>query len=205
MNRCSSVCGIALVTMVFATAPGCVRQRLLGQETKGLDRTLSTFAWIEQGDIATLIVDTKPARDRDGSAYMPLEIAVANNGLRRLALTRESFTLIDAEGNRYPMATPTELLASYDMLEFDRNLAELDGIVFNKFAAYARYPSNWSPRLATGSSNIVIDLVALPKYGYFVDFIYFPAPSTGILGKRFELFMDSPDLDDPVFVRFEVR
>jgi hypothetical protein len=191
--------------VLVLSAGGCARQPIENPKATGLDRKLSTFAWIEQGEIATLIVNTKPARDRDGSPYMPLEIAVANNGLQKLTLTRESFVLVDSLGNRYPMATPSELMGGYDLLDIDRNLAELEGIVFNKFAAYARYPSNWSPRTRPAASNVVIDLVVLPKFGYFIDFIYFPAPVTGIRDKRFELFMDSPDLADPVFVRFEVE
>ncbi|NIM01294.1 MAG: hypothetical protein GTN89_12530, partial [Acidobacteria bacterium] len=52
--------------------------------------------------LMTLIVDTRATRYREQSPYIPLEIAIANNGLRQIALTRESFTLIDEAGNRYP-------------------------------------------------------------------------------------------------------
>ena len=71
----------------------------------------------------------------------------------------------------------------------------------------ARYPSNFSPTraLSVGGTNIVRDLVSLPKHGFLIDFIYFPAPATGIRDQPFELFVDSPDLETPVFVKFEVR
>ncbi|MHC4428148.1 MAG: hypothetical protein ACYS0D_06035 [Planctomycetota bacterium] len=195
---------IALCAFIGSCA---TRQPLRGQEAKGLDRKLSTYAYFEEGDIITLIVDTRPARDKDGQPYVPFELAVANHGLRRLALTLESFTLIDKNGNRYPAATPRELLQGYDMLDFDRNLAELEGIVFNRFGAMARYPSNFSPTRTTPvfGSNIVRDIVALPKHGYIIDFIYFPAPQTGLRDQQFELFLDSPDLADPVFIKFEIR
>ncbi|NIM01295.1 MAG: hypothetical protein GTN89_12535, partial [Acidobacteria bacterium] len=87
------------------------------------------------------------------------------------------------------------------------NLAELEGIIFNKFAAFARYPSRFSPTRSYnfGADNIVRDLVSLPKFGYLLDFIYFPAPKDGLLGKRFELFVSSQQLEDPVFVKFEVK
>lgn len=198
---------IGAILVLCACVGSCAtRQPIRGQEVKGLDRKLSTFAYIEEGDIVTLIVDTRPARDKDGNAYMPLEVAIANHGVRKLTLTLESFTLIDKEGNRYPAATPRELLQGYDMLDFDRNLAELEGIVFNRFAAMARYPSNFSPTRATpvNGSNIVLDAVYLPKHGYVIDFIYFPVPATGIRDQPFELFLDSPNLEDPVFVKFEV-
>ena len=51
----------------------------------------------------------------------------------------------------------------------------------------------------------VRDVVQVPRNGYVIDFIYFPTPETGVRGQRFELFMDAPELPDPVFVRFEVR
>ncbi len=203
------------VTVLISTLlAGCLlagscamRRPILGQETSGFDPKLSTFAYIEEGDLVTLIVDTRPARDKDGSNYVPLEIAIANHGLRKLTLTLESFTLIDGEGNRYPAAGPRELLEGYGMLDFDRNLGELEGIVFNRFAAMARYPSNFSPtrEISIGSSSLVRDLIALPRHGYLLDFLFFPAPSTGVRDQPFELFLDSPDLDDPVFVKFEVR
>jgi hypothetical protein len=185
-----------------------VRQPMRGQEASGLDRKLSTFAFIEEGDIATLIVGTRATRYRENSEYMPLEICIANNGLRQLVLTRESFVLIDEEGNRYPAANPKELMEGYDFLDLDRNsLAELEDIVFNKFAAYTRYGSKFSPthQAVALRSNLVRDLVSLPKFGYMVDFIYFPTPATGLKGHRFELFVESSELQDPIFVRFLVE
>jgi hypothetical protein len=199
---------IGAILALSALVGSCAtRQPIRGQEAKGLDRKLSTYAYFEEGEIVTLIVGTRVARDKDGSPYMPFEVAIANHGVRKLALTLESFTLIDKEGNRYPAATPRELLQGYDMLDFDRNLAELESITFNRFAAMARYPSNFSPTRTTpvNGSNIVLDAVYLPKHGYVIDFIYFPVPVTGIRDQPFELFLDSPDLEDPVFVKFEVR
>ncbi len=186
---------------------GCVRQPVLGTPASGVDRKLSTFAYIEEGDLVTLIVDTRATRDRDQAGYLPLEIAIANRGLKQLTLRRESFTLADSEGRRYPMASPTETLGNYQFLEFDRTLAELEGIVFNRFGAFTRYPSNFSPTLTLGSgrTNVVQDLVSLPRFGYLIDLIYFPVPEGGVLGRRFELFVDAPELADPLFVRFEVR
>jgi len=184
-----------------------MRRPIRGEETSGFDTKLSTFAYIEEGDLVTLIVDTRPARDKDGSSYVPLEIAIANHGMRKLTLTLESFTLIDGEGNRYPAAGPRELLEGYGMLDFDRNLGELEGIVFNRFATMPRYPSNFSPTrtVSVAGSNLVRDLVSLPRHGYLIDFVYFPAPKTGVRDQPFELFLDSPDLAEPVFVKFEVR
>jgi hypothetical protein len=197
--------GLAACVLVLGLlqASCATRQQVRGQEVKGLDRKLSTFAYEEEGEIITLIVDTWSARDRDSVAYMPLEIAVANTGVRSLTLSRESFTLIDSDGNRYPMASPRELIEGYEFLDFDRNLAELEGIVFNKFSAFTRYDSNFSPVREPG--RVIVDKTHVPKFGYIIDFIYFPRPVTGIANQKFELFLDAPQLEDPVFVRFEVK
>jgi len=206
MRRTTVLIGAVLAVCAIASSCG-TRRPIRGQEMTGFDPKLSTFAYIEEGDLLTLIVDTRPTRDKDGSSYVPLEIAIANHGLRKLALTLESFTLVDGEGNRYPAAGARELLENYGMLDFDRNLGELEGIVFNRFAAMPRYPSNFSPTrtLSVSGSSLVRDLVVLPRHGYLIDFVYFPAPKTGVRDQPFELFLDSPDLVDPVFVKFEVR
>ncbi len=196
------------VLLLVALAGSCATRRpLRGQQVSGFDKKLSTYAYMESGELVTLIVGTRPARDRDGGSYMPLEIAIANHGMRRLALTLESFTLLDGDGKRYPAASPRELLQGYDMLDFDRNLAEIEGITFNRFGAMARYPSNFTPTrvITAGRSNLVQHYVGLPRHGYIIDFIYFPTPATGILNQPFELFVDSRDLAEPVFVSFEVR
>lgn len=199
----------AVVLILGLTAAGCAaRQPIRGQEASDLDRKLSTYAFIEEGDLATVIVGTRATRYREESAYMPLELCIANNGLKRLILTLESFTLVDEEGNRYPAASPRELMEGYEFLDLDRDrLAELDSIIFNKFAAHTRYGSKFSPTHAAsfGRENLVRDRVSLPKFGYILDFIYFPAPPNGLKGHRFELFVESPDLPDPVFVKFVVE
>jgi hypothetical protein len=205
--KLNSWIAIACLAVLLLGAGCASRQPLKGTEVSGFDKKLSTFIYMESGDLMTLIVGTRPARDKDGSEYFPLEFAVANRGLRSLGLTLESFTLIDGEGNRYPAATPSELLRNYDMLDFDRNLAEIDSVTFNRFGAMARYPSNFTPTrtVQVNGTNLTRDRLGLAKHGYIIDFLYFPTPPGGILGQPFELFVDSPDLPDPVFVKFEVR
>lgn len=196
------------VVLIASSLCACAtRQPMTGQQAADVDRKLSTFAFIEEGTIATFIVDTRPTRYREKEKYIPLEIAIANRGVKRLTLTRESFTLADENGNRFPCASPKELLETYEFLDLDRNLAELNGIVFNRFAAMTEYPSKFSPTRfdRPGEHQIVIDSVTLPRYGYLLDMIYFPQPSTGLKGHKFELTMSAPELTDPVFVKFEVK
>jgi hypothetical protein len=204
MSRIHVAAGLALVLGLS----GCVgSQKIEGdREAPDLDRTLSTFVWIEEGDIASLIVNARIARYREDAPYVPFQIAVANHGMRLMDLTREAFELVDEEGNRYPCVGPRELLEEYEFLDLDRQptLADLEGIVYDRFAAMTYYPSNFSPT-RTAIRGTVRDRVTLPRHGFLVDFLYFPTPTTGVKGKRFELSMRVPEMSDPVFVKFEVR
>ena len=199
---------VALLALALVLTSSCVtRREITGQEVGGLDRKLSTFVYIEDGDLLDFVIATKATRYRDGQPYIPVEIAVANRGLKQLSMTRESFVLVDAEGNRYPAAGPTELIEGYEFLDMDQNLVELEAVLVTKYAAFTRYPSKFSPtRVALqGTSNIVRDLVSLPRFGYMLDMLYFPAPTTGVKDHTFEIFLRAPELPDPVFVRFEVK
>ena len=123
-----------------------------------------------------------------------------------MELSRESFVLVDEEGHRYPCVGPRELLAEYEFLDLDRlpGLADLEGIVADRFAANTQYKSSFSPT-RTAIVGTVRDRMTLPRHGYLLDFIYFPAPSTGVKGHRFVLEMMAPEMTDPIFVKFEVR
>jgi hypothetical protein len=198
-----------LIPLLLLLVPACAsRQPMTGQQAADIDRKLSTFAFIEEGKLVTFIVDTRPTRYREKERYIPIEIAVANRGVKQLSITRESFTLADENGNRYPCASPKELLDNYEYLDLDRNLSELSEIVFNRFAAMTAYPSKLSPTRLFGKPGqpaTVTDTVTLPRYGYLLDMVYFPTPTTGLKGHKFELTMSTPELTDPVFVKFEVK
>jgi hypothetical protein len=202
---------LATVLAFFLAACGA-HQPMEGRTPDDLDKKLSTFAFMEDGDLVTFIVDTQAARYRDKSSFMPLEIAIANNGVKNLVIARESFELIDENGTRYPAAAPRELYEGYDFLDIDRDqLAELESIVYGKFAAYTRYESKFSPtHMSTRDNSLVAattvrDVVSLPRFGFLIDYIYFPKPETGIKGHRFELFLNAQGVEDPIFVKFEVK
>jgi hypothetical protein len=191
----------SLLLLLAATA--CAK-RPAPREVGGLDKKLSTFAFVEDGDLVALIVDTRAARYSEEASYMPLEISVANRGLKEMVLTRESFTLVDETGQKYPVVGPRELMENHDVLDAPLALAELGGIVDQRFATFTQYPSRFSPNR---TMSLVRDVVTLPKFGYMVDFIYFPKPATGIKDHKFELQMTSPVLppdNNPIFVKFMV-
>lgn len=203
------VLSVAAVALALAGATACAsRSPVRGVEAADVDRKLSRFAFMEEGDLVTFIVDVRPTLMHEKSEFVPFEIAVANRGLNSLTLTRESFVLIDEDGNRYHMAEPRDLLERHEFLDIDRNVAELEGIVFNRFAAFTRYRSTFSPtRLDDGdpfTTTTVKDRVSLPRFGYMIDFVYFPKPVSGAMNRRFEMHMEAPELSDPIFVKFVV-
>jgi hypothetical protein len=206
------ITAVVLLAVLTGVLAGCAaKQPIEGRKADDLDPTLSPFSYIEEGKLITFVVGTQAARYREKTEFMPVEISIANTGVRNLVLTRESFELIDEEGNRYPLARPQELFEGYDFLDLDREaLAVLPGVLAGRFAAFQPYGSKFSPTRSTvsdltGVGSIVRDAVSVPKFGYIWDFLYFPRPVTGIKGHRFELFLESPSLPDPVFVKFEVK
>jgi hypothetical protein len=194
---------IVLGAAVIGLYGSCSARTPSTLDTTDLDPTLTAFSYIDDGKLVTFIVDARVAQIHKRSTYFPLEISVANRGLKNLALTRESFVLIDQDGNRYHSVAADDLIESYQFLDVDRGQAELAGIVDTRFANFTRYPATFSPTQEGG--GVVQDRVTLPKWGYMIDLIYFPVPQTGLLDRRFELHMQSPDLPEPVFVKFAVR
>ena len=192
----------ALLFLVISMT-GCITTRYTERDTSGLDRRLDSFTYIEEGDLMALCVSTYATRFREEDKYIPLEVAIANRGLRNLTLTRESFTLIDEEGNRYSLVPSKELLENYEKQDFDRRFAHIFSVVIAKFELYTQAQSNFEPERM--SSRIVIDKVELPKFFYMVDMLYFDQPKTGLKGKKFELFITAKELEEPIFVKFMVE
>ncbi len=155
--------------------------------------------------VAALVLVVASCMERQATPKQKVDL----RGLdKKLSITRESFTLRDQDGNAYPCVEPKELIENYQYLDLDRRLAELSEIVFNRFAAFVQYPSKFSPTRGMPDnaldSTIVRDAVGLPQFGFIIDYIYFPRPKTGVMGKRFELFLKTPELQDAVFVKFAV-
>lgn len=193
-----------LTALLLLAAPACLKQEKIASEVPAeqVDRKLSKFAFLEDGRLAAFIVSTQATVFRDKENYIPVEFCIANRGLPELHIYRESFILIDEEGNRYPVAEPRELLDGYPHLDQDRQrFSELFGLVSTRFSAFNQYPSKLTP---SRSGRPVQELTSVPKFGVAIDFLYFPMPSTGIRGRRFELFLDTPQLEDPLFVKFTV-
>jgi len=165
-----------------------------------VDPKISQSSYIEEGNLLALIVGTRVARYREDRNYIPFEVGVVNKGLASLSFSAESFTLIDEEGNRYSPVGFDELKSGYGNIDLDRRLAEIAPVVRGSYQAYQERPAT----LTASFDRPIVQRVQLPKYTFAVDIVYFPKPATGVKGKRFEIFLNAPELQDPAFVRFEV-
>ena len=189
-----------LMSMTLLLASGCARQPIAGNPATAPDPSLGLGSFIEEGDLVAFVVGTKVAALREKRDAMPVEIVVVNKGLANLTLTRESFTLIDDAGNRYAAIGGGELARRYGNTAVDFRLASLPQLVRRKYGSYG---------LSNGYVTETFDRptparTRLPRFAYLIDFVYCPKPEGGWRGRTFELFLDSPDLDDPVFVRFTI-
>jgi len=193
---------VAWGVLALGCAPALQRESAV-EATGRLDAKLANSTWIEDGRLVALIVSSRATGFRLKRAYIPIEVAIANRGVKSLTLTRESFTIGDVRGRRYPLAGRKELADGYGgSVDLDRrNLTEAAPIVLGKFQSLTRVPSNFSP----GFDNpIALDRVFLPRFSYLLDFLYFPTPEGYVAGEPLELRVAAPELQDPIFVRFTV-
>lgn len=193
----------AVLLALSGCAPVLQPQETTVEEGR-LDPKLAQATWIEEGSQVAFIVSTRAARYRLDQPFLPFEIAVVNRGLEGMTLTRESFTLVDARGNRYPMAGRQELYEDYGgSTDVDRrNFTEATPIVLGKYQGYSYVRSNFTPGF---DNSIAVDRIALPRFSYILDFVYFPTPPGFVEGEPLELLLSAPELENPVFVRFTVR
>ena len=167
-----------------------------------LDFKLGPFTYLEEGKLIGLAVGTEAARYREKEKYMPVALGIANKNSATLKLSRESFVLQDENGRRYPLATLSELSEGYGLGSMDRTLTTFGDIFQSHFPTYNRVESNFFPDRVT--RGIVVDRLELPRFHFMIDLLYFPKPDDGILGRRFELHVNAPGLQDEVFVKFLV-
>ncbi len=206
-----------LVIVLFVSATlllaGCAYLKGTLPQEKGLHPRLTPYAYLEEGSLVALGVDTEPTRRREAQDFIPLAVGVANKGLDELTLTRESFTLIDAEGRRYGMASVAEVRGLGMVTTYDYRLAEQFFSVFSsRWSSWPRISAVFFPRQASDRGlrfvqrrSILRERVELHRRSWMIDMIYFPHPEGKILDQYFEVWLDAPELEEPVFVKFRVR
>jgi hypothetical protein len=160
----------------------------------------STFREDDRG--LSVWADGYPASWNPDSNYVPVPVAVAlmRNGAS-ITFTLESFTLVDAEGNRVPAAGYAELHDSYPRLWFDLSVARLYPIALGQNVPdRPQLSANFYDARGAGTK---IGRVELAAFSWFTDMIYFPRPPAG-LGGVMTLSVEIPG-GDPINVRFLMR
>ena len=167
---------------------------------------LTRFAYIEEGKLVSFLVDTEATRQREEADFIPFGIGIANIGVDDgLTITRESVTLVDEDGNRYPMATPQEVYGATGSLVADRRLSDSFISAFRiRFDLWPLIQSGFFP-VQRSQARLPTERVFLARRSLMTDIVYFPHPKEPIFGRRFEMWLDTEELEEPVFVKLRVR
>lgn len=192
----SFFCLAALIAGLLACASTADRE-----DTAGLHPKLSDTAYIEKGDLLTMIVDTGIAYGRPDQEIFALEIGIANLGMESLTLTRESFTLVDGTGRQYAPIQKSELTEMNYNRRTDLRLARLLPILQARWLSYSPLRSNFSPGFAFPFER---EEVYLNRYTWIYDTLYFPNQFESVRGKRFALLLSAPELYGDIVLNFRV-
>jgi hypothetical protein len=209
-RQAAQVAALSAALTVPWLATGCASGGAGLPQEEGLHPRLTRFCYIEEGKLVTLAVDTEATRLREKEKVIPFAIAIANNGLRRMTLTRESLTLIDDQGRRYALASVQEGRAIGTLQLYDYKLSEhFLGVISNRFTAHTELKTVFFPVPVTetrfASRGLVQERTELPKQSWTWDVVYFPHPEGPIEGRKFELWLKTAELEQPVFVKLAVR
>jgi hypothetical protein len=171
-----------------------------------LDQKVDNNTWVNREGTLYLTVNVFLTRGADKQAYIPLEIGVANPSGKTVTLTRDSFILVDQDGNTYPMTPPKEIMKKYGRVNFDRSKSALSHTttpVFNGFN-FVRSQFEPNPRMTPGTSNVITDQVEIPTSFAIADLIYFQMPAKGLKGTYFELRVTAAGLEEPQTIKFAI-
>lgn len=196
--------GAALLIVLLAGASlqtGCTYSQRNVTRPDVLSPTLAPMVFKEEGALVLLTVSVNATRFHGDDPFIPLEVWVANKGVSQsLRVTRESFYLTDAFGRRYGMAGVEEVRRLQTGVSQDRRMNSSEYNNF-KFSAYRYIPSRFFP--VTGGA-LLRDRVELPRFAFMADMFYFPRPEGELRGGVFELHLNTKELEEEVFVVFEV-
>jgi len=205
--RHSMIRAAALVALVSALSvmagAGCARRRDkpdpgIPYPTGTTSEKLATFIFKEEGKLYLMTVGVNATRFHDKDPFVPLTVLLVNKTKTPLRLDRESFTLVDPiSGKRYGLASLDEVRRQGKQ-DYDRKLMDTEHLL-SKVDPFTRGDANFFP-----SASVVIDHVELHQFMYMLDVLYFPHPEGELLGKTFELHVNSKGLEQPLFVVFTV-
>lgn len=197
------------VLWVTLTGVGCSTLSKLPQEP-GFDPRLTRFTYISETDQADLAVDTEATRLREDSKFIPLAVGFVNITELRATITRDSFTLIDDQGKRYPLASVQDVRSMGSLRTYDQRLMRnFRSIFYTRYSSWTQvqavfFPIN-TPDPAFRGLGLLYDTIQVPKMGWFSDMLYFPHPEGILKGRPLQLEVKTPEMKAPVVVKFQVR
>ena len=165
-------------------------------------RTLTRFTYYEEGKLVFFCVNVFPARLHREDDWIPLEIGIANRGLKSLTVNiKEGVRLRDAAGQEWPTASlaRTAHLRTRDRFDRQADPFVLREVLQTRFAVYQFVAPNFGFQDQGESFSRV---VPLPLRSFTTGLILVENPRTRAVKAKFELWLDAPELEDPVFVPF---
>lgn len=198
----------AAAVLPAVLALSCASAQKLPQEP-GLNPRLTPTSYLEEGKLVALAVDTEAAAWREDQPFIPLPVSVLNKDLMRITLTRESFTLVDENKNRYSMATVNEGRSIGPLVSIDwRMSARFFDVISSSYATWTYQPAVFFPNAMSSPDyarrGILRDRVELAKWSWMADILYFPHPKGPVRDHKFELWVSTPELKEPIFIRFHI-
>lgn len=198
---------VATTLLMLAGLAGCGSSRPVAQQDlqpmREPSSTLAPSIFYEEGDLVFLGVNAHLARFHLDKELIPFEIAIANRGLHTLTVSPESITLRTARGRRFPVAQPEESVGSSLRSSFDRQLMPVPfiDILELRFSTYQFVP------LTTGlraGNQTISRTVKMARNSWTMAQVWFPHPGEEMKGKLYEVWLEAPELTDPVFttIRF---
>jgi len=208
MRLAASWTKVTLAVAILAVSGACVTggrsQLATPADTEQPSPSLARGIYYEEGSLVFFAVNVELARFQLDKELLPLEIAVANKGLEKLTVGPEGITLHEVGGGKaWPMASPEESVSSSLRSSFDRQLqpVSLLEVVKQRFRAFTYVPTT----LAERGGNISMTRTAeMARNTWTMSQVWFPNPGGDLKGKLFEVWLEAPELDQPVFttIRF---
>jgi len=209
MRRFRVAGSIVLLGLLSLVTAACVtggRSAITGvdQGTR-VSPSLARGMYYEEGRLVFFGVNSGLAQFRLKDDLLPLEIAVGNKSLKRLTVGPEGITLreVGQGGRAWPMATPSETVSGNLRSQFDRNLQPVSflEVVRLQLAGMKYIPTTFGLR----PGNYEMSRTAtLTSNTWTFSQVWFPNPGGELKGKLYEVWLEAPELEEPVFtvIRF---
>jgi hypothetical protein len=196
---------LVFAAVILVVAGGCIGGSRGTGSYPGRSQTSPTLApyiHFEEGDLVFFAVNTHLARLSLNEDLIPLEIAIANKSLDMLTVAPELILLRDSEGNRWPVASASESAGKSLQSRFNRNLQPVPFLdtVRLQLSAYQPLPATFGLRPGDYTMTRTVEL---RKKTWIYAQIWFPNPGGELKGSQFEIWLNSPELPEPVFTTIQ--